>query len=92
MKIFEVYELWKYESQFSSFYQARDMDTTDKKQVSNTGGNRRFMNRNSAKSSNNTFLSKVKHMITSINYELTLNIISVLMLTEIAFNEAVYHG
>jgi hypothetical protein len=29
MKIFEVYELWKYESQFSSFYQARDTEESD---------------------------------------------------------------
>ena len=46
MKIFEVYELWKYESQFSHFYESHD----DEKRAStngNAGGNRRFMNRNS---------------------------------------------
>jgi hypothetical protein len=47
MKIFEVYELWKYESQFSSFYQAKDMEKGDKNQAKNTGGNRRFINRGS---------------------------------------------
>lgn len=44
MKIFEVYELWKYESQFSRFYQSQE----DEKRAStnvNAGGNRRFMNR-----------------------------------------------
>jgi hypothetical protein len=29
-------------------------------------------------------------MITSINYELALNIVSILMLIEIAFNESIY--
>jgi hypothetical protein len=88
MKIFEVYELWKYESQFSHFYQSQD----DEKRVSsnlNAGGNRRFMNR-TRKFLNESCFSRVKSIITSINYELTLNIICILMFTEISFNEALY--
>ena len=46
MKIFEVYELWKYESQFSHFYESQDTEASASTNVT-AGGNRRFMNRNS---------------------------------------------
>lgn len=88
MKIFEVYELWKYESQFSQFYQTQE----DEKRVSTSvggGGNRRFMNR-TRKLLNESCFYRLKSIIISINYELFLNIISILMFTEIAFNETVY--
>ncbi len=54
-------------------------------------GNRRFMNRTS-KQSNESCFYRFKSIVTSINYELFLNLISIMMFTQIAFNEVFYEN
>jgi hypothetical protein len=82
MKIFEVYELWKYEQQFSLFFQESDYVPSEGGEIQNV--------RSIKQESKGVFSRGIGVMIKSIRYELVLNIISIIQLLELAFNDKIY--
>ena len=87
MRIFEVYELWKYETKFSLFFS----DTSEA--VGKIAAVHAQQTKNQAADilkKRSKFITSVQSIVRSITYEYILNVIAIFQLVELAFRIQFY--